>query len=76
MDLYVFNPEHDIVLASGGDRLTPPRAAMLKAPWSSSGRGVRRATLAEMTPQMCGWAAHVVAEQGCVMVEPYYNKGV
>ena len=48
--------------------------AMLKAPWSSSGRGVRRVSPAELTPQMCGWVAHVVAEQGCVMVEPYYNK--
>ncbi len=48
--------------------------AMLKAPWSSSGRGVRRVSLAEMTPQMQGWVAHTVADQGCVMVEPYYNK--
>lgn len=48
--------------------------AMLKAPWSSSGRGVRRVSPVELTPQMCGWVAHVVAEQGCVMVEPYYNK--
>jgi hypothetical protein len=48
--------------------------AMLKAPWSSSGRGVRRLTPAEMTPQMQGWVARVVADQGCVMVEPYYKK--
>ena len=48
--------------------------AMLKAPWSSSGRGVRRVTPAEMTPQMQGWVARVVADQGCVMVEPYYKK--
>ena len=51
-------------------------AAMVKAPWSSSGRGVRRVTPTDLTPSMCGWLAHVVAEQGCVMVEPYYNNKV
>lgn len=43
--MYVFNPEHDIVLASGGDRLTPPRAArqlrhdlgFLPALWAGEG---------------------------------------
>ncbi len=48
--------------------------AMVKAPWSSSGRGVRRVTPAEMTPSLRGWLARMVAEQGCVMVEPYYKK--
>lgn len=50
--------------------------AMVKAPWSSSGRGVRRVTPTDLTPSMRGWLAHVVAEQGCVMVEPYYNNKV
>ncbi len=48
--------------------------AMVKAPWSSSGRGVRRVTPGELTPSLRGWMARVVAEQGCVMVEPYYKK--
>lgn len=48
--------------------------AMVKAPWSSSGRGVRRVRPAEMTPSLRGWVARTVAEQGCVMVEPYYKK--
>lgn len=48
--------------------------AMVKAPWSSSGRGVRRVTPPEMTPSLRGWVARTVAEQGCVMVEPYYKK--
>ena len=48
--------------------------AMLKAPWSSSGRGVRRVSVSELTPQLRGWVTHVLADQGSVMVEPYYNK--
>lgn len=58
--------------------------AMLKAPWSSSGRGVRRistrlgdsslhaSTLAD--PSVRGWVLGVMARQGGVMVEPYYDK--
>ena len=40
---------------------------VVKSPWSSSGRGVR----------FClqdGWLRNVLARQGSVMVEPYYNK--
>lgn len=38
-----------------------------KAPWSSSGRGVR-------FDENAAWVAHVIAHQGSIMVEPYYNK--
>lgn len=49
---------------------------VLKAPWSSSGRGVRfvDATMAYTSASLTGWMRHVIAEQGSVMVEPYYNK--
>lgn len=40
---------------------------VLKAPWSSSGRGVR-------FDDNMGWAASVIQRQGSVMAEPYYNK--
>ena len=40
---------------------------VVKAPWSSSGRGVR-------FDENAAWVAHVIAHQGSVMVEPYYNK--
>lgn len=40
---------------------------VVKAPWSSSGRGVQFAV-------QPGWVANVIERQGSVMVEPYYNK--
>ena len=40
---------------------------VVKAPWSSSGRGVR-------FDENAAWASNVIARQGSVMVEPYYNK--
>ncbi len=48
-----------------------PRA-VLKAPWSSSGRGVRFVTKTDSALE--GWLRGVLARQGSVMVEPYYNK--
>lgn len=55
---------------------------VLKAPWSSSGRGVRYVSDAEdnsnnthgLTPQLEGWINNIVLRQGCIMAEPYYNK--
>ena len=48
---------------------------VLKAPWSSSGRGLRFLST-ERTPfqMQAGWFRNVVAQQGSVMVEPLYNK--
>lgn len=49
--------------------------AVLKAPWSCSGRGVRF-----VTPDLLrgdnleGWMKNMLTNQGCLMVEPYYNK--
>ena len=50
---------------------------MIKAPWSSSGRGLR--FLSEkynFQNSLClsGWFHNLLASQGSVMVEPYYNK--
>ncbi len=59
---------------------------VLKAPWSSSGRGIRFAghtaggdTQPEekpdaMTYELRRWLGNILAKQGSVMVEPYYNK--
>lgn len=46
---------------------------VVKAPWSSSGRGVRYVTsgMAESTAR---WITKTAERQGCVMVEPYYKK--
>ncbi len=46
---------------------------VLKSPWSSSGRGIRYVCDALQPPQLA-WVANIIARQGGVMVEPYYNK--
>ena len=46
---------------------------VLKAPWSSSGRGIRYVDGA-MTDGVSGWMKRVAERQGGVMIEPYYPK--
>ena len=46
---------------------------VVKAPWSSSGRGVRFIDR-QLTAADEGWIRNVIARQGAVTVEPYYNK--
>ena len=55
------------------DRLHSGEHLVVKAPWSSSGRGVRFME-GEMNIYDSGWVCHVIERQGSVMVEPYYNK--
>lgn len=45
---------------------------VIKAPWSSSGRGVRY--LSEKNLNLNNWITNTLVRQGYVMVEPYYNK--
>lgn len=48
---------------------------VLKAPWSSSGRGLRFLDKERTPLQMqAGWLRNLLERQGSVMVEPYYNK--
>ena len=48
---------------------------VMKAPWSSSGRGLRFLDVARTPFSMqAGWFFNTVDQQGSVMVEPYYNK--
>lgn len=46
---------------------------VVKAPWSSSGRGVRFME-ATISSHDTGWVRNVIDRQGAVMVEPYYKK--
>ena len=46
---------------------------VIKAPWSSSGRGVRFVD-GEMSSYHEGWLRNVIQHQGSVIVEPYYAK--
>lgn len=47
--------------------------SVLKAPWSSSGRGLRYVD-DTLTGHVEGWCRNLISQQGGVMVEPYYNK--
>ena len=55
------------------DRLHRGEHLVVKAPWSSSGRGVRFME-GEMNIYDSGWVRHIIDKQGSVMVDPYYNK--
>lgn len=69
--------------------LSKHHSIVLKAPWSSSGRGIRyisdikgmsqdgrrnASTYYGLTTQLEGWIRNVINRQGSVMAEPYYNK--
>lgn len=46
---------------------------LLKAPWSGSGKGIQ--SLSGLPDDnLCGWIKRVIASQGGVVGEPYYNK--
>ncbi len=48
---------------------------VLKAPWSSSGRGIRFISRNKTPFQLqSGWFYNLIERQGSVMVEPLYNK--
>jgi hypothetical protein len=51
---------------------------VLKAPWSSSGRGLRFVDASTMQSphavQLRGWLTNILSTQGSVMAEPYYPK--
>lgn len=49
--------------------------AVLKAPWSCSGRGVRFVTPDSLGgDNLSGWVRNMLTRQGGLMVEPQYNK--
>lgn len=49
--------------------------AVIKAPWSCSGRGVRFVDVDSINNfNLQGWMKNMLTNQGCLMVEPYYNK--
>lgn len=50
------------------------QCAVLKAPWSSSGRGVRIVSRRDLDAGLLGWVKNLLKQQGEVIVEPYYKK--
>lgn len=53
--------------------LTKYEKIVVKAPWSSSGRGVRYIDTRVSEP-LAGWMKKVIKHQGGISVEPYYKK--
>ena len=60
-------------LESGRKVLEEWKNVVIKAPWSSSGRGIRYVN-GTMNVATKNWVHRVMEKQGGVMVEPYYNK--
>ncbi|MFT5905244.1 MAG: hypothetical protein ACI9E1_000838 [Cryomorphaceae bacterium] len=54
--------------------LTDGRDVLLKAPWSSAGRGHLRLLGGEWTDAARAWLEKVVAQQGGVVVEPWLKR--
>ena len=46
---------------------------VVKSPWSCSGRGVRYVD-ENSSKQLEGWFNNIIKHQGCVLMEPYYDK--
>ena len=55
------------------DYLRNHKQVVIKAPWSSSGRGVRFIN-GEINDSTRGWLNNILHSQGSVMTEPYYQK--
>lgn len=68
-EAYECNSEAQIV-----DFVQSHNHAVIKAPWSSSGRGVRMINGAEIDHGFRGWIKNLLKQQGALMVEPYYEK--
>ena len=57
------------------DRVRHLGRCVLKAPWSSSGRGVRYVSSSDWGSSLLRrWAEKTLQAQGCLAVEPYYDK--
>lgn len=49
--------------------------AVIKAPWSCSGRGLRFVDGGDISePHLCGWIKNMLNAQGGLMVEPYFKR--
>lgn len=61
-------------ITSVDDIPTRPLHIVVKAPWSSSGRGVRYVDTNKISDNTIRWIGNVIRRQGGIMVEPYYDK--
>ena len=52
----------------------PTPRKLLKAPWSGSGKGLRRLDSGKLEEPVANWCSRILSAQGAVVVEPYYQK--
>ena len=77
-EINILGTTGDAVLCTKTDEIAEKavkhRQLVLKAPWSSSGRGIRFVSGGEMNTSLYGWIRNMLRTQGGIMAEPYYNK--
>ena len=73
---HAFNYVQDVLEVIDNASQNSPYQFVLKAPWSSSGRGLRYVDVhgEGITEHLKGWIKNVIRRQGCVMLEPFYQK--
>ncbi len=62
---------HDLKELNGF--ISTHQRVVAKSPWSCSGRGVRYID-DNSSKQLEGWINNIIKHQGCLMIEPYYEK--
>lgn len=65
---YVCRNEKDIISC-----LSKHPQTIFKAPWSGSGKGLRRGQ-ADFSPPFSGWCLRILSQQGAVIGEPFYRR--
>lgn len=67
--------DHDAALAAIAAWLEKGHAAvLLKAPWGLAGRGILKIQTGPLPAAQSDWLRNVLAEQGCVVVEPCLDR--
>lgn len=50
------------------------KKSVLKAPWSSSGRGIQPVNTGDIHVSILNWSRGIIKDQGYLMIEPWYHK--
>ena len=72
-DSFLETPVEAVSVEAVEECMSRSSRLVVKAPWSSSGRGVRFIDGA-LSGYHRGWLRNTIAQQGSVMVEPFYSK--
>ena len=73
---HAFDDVQNVMEVMNNAPLNSPYQFVLKAPWSSSGRGMRYVDVhgEGITEHLRGWIKNIIRWQGCVILEPFYQK--